>query len=138
MVFVGLLPALYLQPILEQPTKARLFGASMTDKQKDICTHLKGLGYAKGKQIKLYGEVLNFLGDPIVVNDEVVVVDAQDDRTGESKRIRIPLPVVNVARRGGMATGSGSDSGQSMRKMSRGSRQRIADPPLTESGSGKR
>ena len=70
----------------------------MTEKQINLSTRLKRLGYAKGNQLKLYGEVLDFLDDPIVVSDDVVLVDAKERKTGRSKTVGIPLTVVNMAR----------------------------------------
>ncbi len=49
--------------------------------------------------MKLYGEVFEFVGEPIVVADDVVLVDATEKKSGQQRRVRIPLPIVNMASR---------------------------------------
>jgi len=49
--------------------------------------------------MKLYGEVFEFLSEPIVLTDDVVFVDATERKTGQTRRVRIPLPIVNIANR---------------------------------------
>lgn len=69
----------------------------MTEKQVILSTRLKRLGFAQGNQMKLYGELFEFIGEPLVMSDDVVLVDATDKKTGETRRVRIPLPIVNMA-----------------------------------------
>ena len=69
----------------------------MTEKQTRICERLQKLGFTKGTQMKLYGQIFDFTGDPMVVTDDVVVIDAQEKYTGQVRRVRIPLPVVHTA-----------------------------------------
>jgi hypothetical protein len=47
--------------------------------------------------MKLYGEVFEFVSEPIVMADNVVLVDATEKRSGQSRRVRIPLPIVHMA-----------------------------------------
>jgi hypothetical protein len=47
--------------------------------------------------MKLYREVFDFTGEPIVLADNVVLVDATATKTGQSCRVRIPLPIVHIA-----------------------------------------
>jgi Fe2+ transport system protein FeoA len=75
----------------------------MTKKQVNLCEKLKRMGFAQDKQLKLYGEVFELLGDPIVVGDELVLVDAIEKRSGQLRRIRIPLLIVNMANGGRVA-----------------------------------
>ena len=72
-------------------------GISMTEKQVGLSTRLKLLGFTKGNQMKLYGEILELVSEPIVMADNVVLVDATEKKSGRSRRVRIPLPVVNMA-----------------------------------------
>jgi hypothetical protein len=72
----------------------------MTKKQVNLCEKLKRMGFAHENQLKLYGEVFELLSDPIVVEDELVLVDAIEKRSGQLRRVRIPLPIVNMASRG--------------------------------------
>jgi len=58
---------------------------------------LKGLGFALGTQMKLYGEEFEVAGEPIIVDEKIVMVDAIEKKSGERKRVRIPLPILNIA-----------------------------------------
>jgi len=58
---------------------------------------LKRLGYANQKHIKLYGQEFQLVGDPIVMTDSLVFVDAIAAKTGSAMRVRIPLNIVNMA-----------------------------------------
>jgi hypothetical protein len=69
----------------------------MTDKQISLCARLRGLGYTKGNQMKLYGETFEVLSEPIVMADNLVIVDATEKKSGQLRRVRIPLPIVNMA-----------------------------------------
>lgn len=75
----------------------------MTDKQIYLRQRLQRLGFTKGTQMRLYGEVFDFIGEPMVLTDDFVVVDAQERKTGQTRRVRIPLPVVHMARGSGIA-----------------------------------
>jgi hypothetical protein len=63
----------------------------------NLSNALKRLGYATQRRIKLYGQELRLVGDPIVMTDSVVFIDAIEAKTGSSMRVRIPLNVVNMA-----------------------------------------
>lgn len=69
----------------------------MTDKEVTLCARLKVLGFTKGNQIRLYGEVFQLSGEPMVMSDSLVVLDATEKKSGLSRRLRIPLPIVNMA-----------------------------------------
>jgi len=71
----------------------------MTERQVSLSIHLKRLGFTQGNQMKLYGEVFEFLSDPIVLTDTVVFMDAAERNTGQPRRVLIPLPIVNMANR---------------------------------------
>ena len=71
----------------------------MTDQQISLCARLKGLGFAKGNQVKLYGDVYELVEDPVVVTNSVVLFDATETKSGEFRRVRVPLPIVNMANR---------------------------------------
>lgn len=49
--------------------------------------------------MKLYGENFEFLSEPIVMTDDVVLMDAAVTKTGQTRRVRVPLPIVTMARR---------------------------------------
>ncbi len=69
----------------------------MTEKQISLSARLKRLGFTKGNQMKLYGDVFEFVSEPIVMADNVVLLDATERKSGQSRRVRIPLPIVNMA-----------------------------------------
>lgn len=69
----------------------------MTEKQDNLSARLKRLGFTKGNQMKLYGEVFELVSEPILMADNVVLVDATEKKSVLSRRVRIPLPIVNMA-----------------------------------------
>jgi hypothetical protein len=46
----------------------------MTKQSMPLIAQLKGLGFTKGKHMKLYGKKLKMVSDPIVVTENKVVV----------------------------------------------------------------
>lgn len=60
-------------------------------------SRLKSLGFTLGNRMRLYGEMFELAGDPIIVNETVVLVDAIETKSGERKRVRIPLPILKIA-----------------------------------------
>ena len=48
----------------------------MTSVQIHLCERLKQLGFSRNNQIKLYGAQFELVGDPLVISDDVVFVDA--------------------------------------------------------------
>jgi hypothetical protein len=69
----------------------------MTEKQVNLTARLKRLGFTKGNQMRLYGEVFELVSEPILIADDVVLMDATDKKSGLSRRVRIPLPIVKMA-----------------------------------------
>ena len=63
-----------------------------------ICDVIRRLGYSKDSQVKLYGEVFELVSDPIAVTRNVVFVDGIEKKSGTLRRIRIPLPLVLMAK----------------------------------------
>ncbi len=47
--------------------------------------------------MKLYGETFEVLSEPIVMADNLVILDATEKKSGQLRRVRIPLPIVNMA-----------------------------------------
>ena len=70
----------------------------MTDKQIDLSKKLELLGFTKGNQVTLYGEVFELVGRPLVISDDVVLIDAIETESGLSRRVRIPLAIVSMAK----------------------------------------
>ena len=48
--------------------------------------------------MKLYGQQFELLTAPIVLGDDLVLVDAIEKKSGQLRRVRIPLPIVNMAK----------------------------------------
>ena len=69
----------------------------MTAIQIRLCERLKQLGFSRNNQIKLYGSLFELVGDPLVISNEVVFVDALERKSGQSCRVRIPLNIVRLA-----------------------------------------
>lgn len=69
----------------------------MTEKQTYLCERLKLLGFTRGEQVRLYGLQFELRGDPLVMADNLVLIDAIDRKSGESRRVRIPLTILNMA-----------------------------------------
>jgi hypothetical protein len=58
---------------------------------------LMQLGFTQENEMRLYGEEFQFLSDPIVMPDGAVFVDALEKRSRQTRRVRVPLPIVNMA-----------------------------------------
>ena len=69
----------------------------MSEKQTNLSRRLKLLGFAKGHQMKLYGEVFDLVSEPIFMADNVVLVDTTERRSGQSQLVPLPLLIVNMA-----------------------------------------
>jgi hypothetical protein len=69
----------------------------MTEQQIQLSTRLKRLGFTKGNRMRLYGEVLELVSEPILIADDEVRVDAKEAKSGQARSVRIPLPIVNMA-----------------------------------------
>ena len=61
------------------------------------------MGFTKGNQVKLYGDVFELLGEPIAITDTLVLLYGRRKKSGELVRVRLPLPIVRVADRQYMA-----------------------------------
>jgi hypothetical protein len=69
----------------------------MTATQTHLCERLQQLGFSRHSQIRLYGSQFELVGDPLVISEDVVLVDAVETKSGESCRVRIPLNIVRMA-----------------------------------------
>ena len=64
---------------------------------RPLSVRLQDLGFKQGSQMKLYGENFEVAGEPLIITDDVVLVDAIEKRSGKLKRVRIPLPILKIA-----------------------------------------
>ncbi len=69
----------------------------MTAETVTLCDRLKRLGYAPNVQVKLYGAAFELISDPIVLSEKLVFVDAIEKKSGERRRLRIPLTILHMA-----------------------------------------
>ena len=65
------------------------------DRQGWVCNRLRDLGYAKGRQIRLYGKDLCLISNPVVDKDGYSV-DTVEHKSGAVRRMHIPLTVARV------------------------------------------
>lgn len=71
----------------------------MTAAELHMCERLKRLGFSREKQIRLYGSQFELIGDPVVMSESLVFIDAIEQKSGLLRRVRIPLTIVNMAAR---------------------------------------
>lgn len=62
-----------------------------------LCERLKRLGFAQENKMKLYGQEFQLLSDPIVSGEDIVFVEVIEKKSKQQRRLRIPLPILNVA-----------------------------------------
>ena len=62
-----------------------------------IMHRLKSLGFSQGKQANLYGRKFDIIRDPIVMTPTLAFMDAIDSESGEPRRVRIPITILNMA-----------------------------------------
>jgi hypothetical protein len=63
-----------------------------------VCERLRKFGFAEKRHIRLYGEELELISNP-TPEGEGFAVDAVNRRSGNNKRVRIPLSLVSVLKR---------------------------------------
>ena len=59
---------------------------------------IKRMGYAQNHQVRLYGNVVDLVSDPVSIGENIVFVDGMDRRSGQVRRIRIPPTILQRAR----------------------------------------
>jgi len=65
--------------------------------KNNLNDRLKRLGFAVGTQMKLHGEEFELASEPIIVDENTVMVDAIKRNSGERKQVGVPLPILKVA-----------------------------------------
>jgi hypothetical protein len=48
----------------------------------------------------LYGSQFELVSDPLIVDNDLVFVDAVEQKSGQRRRVRIPLMIVRMAAEG--------------------------------------
>jgi hypothetical protein len=65
----------------------------------DTCRKLSRLGYARSNHVRLYGQELQIVSDPFVHDDGGIAVEVVGDSYPDKRTMRLPLSVVQVARK---------------------------------------
>ncbi|HTJ87252.1 MAG TPA: hypothetical protein VL349_08340 [Terriglobales bacterium] len=68
------------------------------DKREVVCERLKKFGYASERRIRLYGEELHLVSNPVAEETGYSVL-AVAVRSGNLRHLRIPLSVVGMLER---------------------------------------
>jgi hypothetical protein len=69
----------------------------MTKLDGSLCDRLKRIGFTQQNEMRLYGEEFILRSDPIVIANDVIFIDAIEKKSGQQRRIRIPLTIVKMA-----------------------------------------
>jgi hypothetical protein len=69
----------------------------MTTEQCRVCERLRHLGFSRERQVRLYGAQFEVVTDPFMIGSDTVFVDAIELKSGERRRVRIPLMIVRMA-----------------------------------------
>jgi hypothetical protein len=65
----------------------------------DTCQRLSRLGYARSSHVRLYGQELRIVSEPFVHDQGGIAVEVIADSDHIRRTMRLPLPVVQVARK---------------------------------------
>ena len=65
----------------------------------DTCQKLSRLGYARSNHVRLYGQELQIVSDPFVHDQGGIAVEVLTGSNPIKRTLRLPLPVVQVARK---------------------------------------
>ena len=64
--------------------------------EDETCRKLISLGYARSKQVRLYGQEMKLISDPFPADDGITVEAIEPGNT-KTRRIKLPLSVLQVA-----------------------------------------
>jgi hypothetical protein len=76
---------------------AHYSGLRFLMKRPPLNDRLKSLGFSQGSQITLYGSRFEIMSEPIVMAETLVLIDAIEVKSGQFRRVRIPLPILKMA-----------------------------------------
>ncbi len=71
--------------------------AAPSSQKSEVCERLKTLGYARRNLIRIYGEEFELTSNPME-DDNGFAVDAISRKSGEARRLQIPLSIVQMIR----------------------------------------
>lgn len=72
---------------------------SLDNDNNDTCRKLINLGYARQKRVRLYGQELQIVSDPFPHDDGGIAVEVIGKSELDKRTMRLPLTVVQVARK---------------------------------------
>jgi hypothetical protein len=64
----------------------------------ELFEKLKALGYADRNRIRIYGEEFDLVSNPIS-DEHGVWIEARSHKSGEARRLRIPLSILRMIRK---------------------------------------
>jgi hypothetical protein len=67
--------------------------------QVTVAERLRRMGYAQGNVVRVYGEEFELVSDPINIGDQLVAVDAIEIKSGNLRRVRLPLSLLHMLRK---------------------------------------
>jgi hypothetical protein len=70
--------------------------AISVNRESELCERLKVLGYASSSRIRLYGDEFDLTSNPFV-EDSGYAVEAISRKSGQVRKLRIPLSVLQMA-----------------------------------------
>lgn len=65
----------------------------------EMCQKLIRLGFGRLKRVRLYGQELQLVSDPFTDREGKIAVEAKTRSESVARVIRLPLPIVQVARK---------------------------------------
>lgn len=71
---------------------------SVDTSNTELCEKLKALGYADRNRIRIYGEEFDLLSNPIS-DQHGVSIEAKSRKTGNARRLRIPLSILHMIKK---------------------------------------
>jgi hypothetical protein len=79
--------------------------ATHSNQNSEFCERLKVLGYTHHARIRIYGEDFDLTSNPIE-EDNGFAIEAVSRKSGQHRRLRIPIHVVQMIRNNLAATAS--------------------------------
>jgi hypothetical protein len=65
------------------------------NRNTELCERLKTLGYAHHNRIRIYGEEFDLTSNPMA-DDNGFAIEAVSRKSGQTRRLRIPLSVLQM------------------------------------------
>jgi hypothetical protein len=66
-------------------------------KDRETCSKLISLGYARSNRVRLYGQEVELVSDPFPHREGGIAVEVAESKQCASRTVKLPLSVVQVA-----------------------------------------